>query len=191
MRSSKRLAEVCDFLSANPDAQSLSHTDLAERLNSEGVLNLKSSKGYRVPWTREALRPVRKAAERQMTEDTQGLQSGDHTADPQTTEPAPHLSLPTQSEPCWKTLPRAELFRLALEATRNIPRALTEHEHGALVISVREDLEGPRQMRKTDIDKLMVLIRNPGLRLSTRNLDIIHAFVRKRAVGKSRAPDAP
>jgi DNA invertase Pin-like site-specific DNA recombinase len=64
LRSEQRAREVADFLLKNPRAGNMTHQALAEAMNKTGPLNLKSAKNnVRGPWTKEALRPVRKKAE--------------------------------------------------------------------------------------------------------------------------------
>ncbi|WP_127561082.1 recombinase family protein [Nioella ostreopsis] len=63
MRKEQRIREVADFINATPGAEKMTRQQLVDTLNNAGIQNLRSVRGeVRIPWTKEALRPVQKAA---------------------------------------------------------------------------------------------------------------------------------
>lgn len=60
----KRTRDVADFITTTPGAAQMTRQQLVDTLNNAGVLNLRSVRGgVRKPWTKEALRPVQRAAQ--------------------------------------------------------------------------------------------------------------------------------
>jgi hypothetical protein len=63
IRSLQRNEEIAKYLRENVGAQKLTHNKLVQLLNKDGPHNLKSGvDSIRIPWTKDALRPVRKRA---------------------------------------------------------------------------------------------------------------------------------
>lgn len=68
MRKEQRIREVTDFITTTPGAAQMTRQQLVDALNNAGVLNLRSVRGeVRIPWTKEALRPVQRAAQELIT----------------------------------------------------------------------------------------------------------------------------
>lgn len=177
LRAAQRVQEVADFIRKNPEVRNLSHGQRANYLNAAGLQNLKSSKGLREDWTKEALRPAWRAAEALVARDAEGA--------PLTTSEAldAPISMVAANTPsvALSELLRAELFRRALEADCSSPRAFNEFEVKALTIAIREDRMGPRTLSEKTAEKLAGILEQADTQITPRVLCALHNLLRKSA----------
>lgn len=150
LRKAQRIREVADFINATPGAENMTRQQLVDTLNNAGIQNLRSVRGeVRIPWTKEALRPVQKAAQELIADETEMDCEELALAKEQTrsdTQPPPkgtpeHAEKST-THPAIQPNALMNCLEQALKDDTSVPRALSAAERMLLQECIRRKLMG-------------------------------------------------
>lgn len=198
LRKEKRIREVTDFITTTPGAENMTRQQLVDALNNAGVLNLRSVRGeVRIPWTKEALRPVQKAAKKliagEVDMDAEDALSAEGS---ETISAAPieQTDLKVGSVSMEITaVSNTQLFQYAEKALKtdtSATRQLTREERIVLLQLVRR-LMIIKQL-KTDMETLKRVLPEfcevlmPAVKFSPARLDFLHQIFKTKCGLKSK-----
>ncbi|MFV1875611.1 hypothetical protein [Nioella sp.] len=197
MRKEQRIREVADFINATPGAENMTRQQLVDAMNNAGVLNLRSVRGgVRIPWTKEALRPVQRAAQEliagEVEMDGEDALSAERS-ETISTAPVDQTDLKVGSVSMEITaVSNTQLFQhveKALKTDTSATRQLTREERIVLLQLVRR-LMIIKQL-KTDMETLKRVLPEfcevlmPAVKFSPAKLDFLHQIFKTKCGLKS------